>query len=166
MSRIEVNGSGVLTFMGIAYACTIGRGGVATNKQEGDGTTPVGEFPLRQVFYRPDRLDRPQTGLPVRGLREEDGWCDDPEDKHYNQLVSLPYAARSEHMWREDSLYDIVTVIGFNDLPRVYGRGSAIFLHVAAADFSPTEGCLALAMNDLLEVLHNSTSHTKINISA
>jgi L,D-peptidoglycan transpeptidase YkuD (ErfK/YbiS/YcfS/YnhG family) len=166
MSRIEVNSSGVLTFMGITYTCAVGRGGVAANKREGDGTTPIGEFSLRRVFYRSDRLDRPQTGLPVRGLRKEDGWCDDPGDEHYNQLVTLPYAARSELMWREDNLYDIITVIGFNDLPPVYGRGSAIFLHVAATDFSPTEGCLALAMNDLLAVLRNSTGDTQINISA
>ena len=166
MSQIEVCGSGVLTFMGTTNACAIGRGGVAANKQEGDGATPIGEFSLRQVFYRPDRLDRPQTSLPVRSLRVEDGWCDDPGDERYNQLVTLPYAARSEKMWREDGLYDIVTVIGFNDLPPVYGHGSAIFLHVAAAELSPTEGCLALAMNDLLEVLRNSSSDTQIKISA
>tara|TARA_Y100001960_G_scaffold316785_1_gene384221 strand:+ start:519 stop:1019 length:501 start_codon:yes stop_codon:yes gene_type:complete len=166
MSQIEVSGSGILEFMGNTYACAVGRGGVAADKREGDGTTPVGMFPLRQVFYRPDRLDRPQTGLPVQDLKAEYGWCDDPRDEKYNKLVSMPYAARSEKMWREDSLYDIVTVIGFNDLPPVYDRGSAIFLHVAAADLSPTEGCLALTINDLLEVLRNSTSDTMINISA
>ena len=33
------------------------------------------------------------------------------------------------------------------------GRGSAIFLHVARPDFAPTEGCVALALPDLLRLL-------------
>jgi L,D-peptidoglycan transpeptidase YkuD (ErfK/YbiS/YcfS/YnhG family) len=47
-------------------------------------------------------------------------------------------------MWREDSLYDLVVVIGYNTDPPVPGLGSAIFLHVARTDFSPTEGCIAV----------------------
>ena len=164
MSQIEVSGGGVLTFRGVTYTCALGRSGVTTDKHEGDGATPAGEFPLRQVLYRPDRLDKPRTALPVRSLREEDGWCDDPMDERYNQHVTLPYSAKSEELWREDCLYDIITVIGFNDLPPIPGRGSAIFLHVAAENLGPTQGCVALAIDDLLEVLHDCTSDTRINI--
>ena len=59
--------------------------------------------------------------------------------------MSLPYPARHERMWREDGLYDLVVVIGYNTDPPVAGRGSAIFLHVARPDFAPTEGCIAVA---------------------
>jgi len=132
--------------------CAVGRSGLSTNKREGDGATPVGDFPLREVFYRTDRLARPLTILPCRPLQDADGWCDDPTDPHYNRPVTLPYAASHEEMMRRDGLYDLVVVLGYNDAPVVAGLGSAIFLHVAAPDFAPTEGCVALALADLQAV--------------
>ena len=56
-------------------------------------------------------------------------------------------------MWREDGLYDVVAVLGYNDHPRSLGRGSAIFLHVARPDLAPTEGCIALARPHLLRLI-------------
>ena len=44
-------------------------------------------------------------------------------------------------------------MLGWNDAPVQRGRGSAIFLHVARDDYGPTEGCVALALNDLQRVL-------------
>jgi L,D-peptidoglycan transpeptidase YkuD (ErfK/YbiS/YcfS/YnhG family) len=35
----------------------------------------------------------------------------------------------------------------------VRGAGSAIFLHVAAPDFAPTEGCIAIARDALVALL-------------
>lgn len=136
------------------YRCALGRGGIVVDKREGDGGTPVGRFPLRQVFYRPDRLAAPPvTALPVRAIAPTDGWCDAPEDPAYNRPVTLPYPASAETMWREDTLYDVVVVLGHNDDPPVPGRGSCIFLHVARPGYAPTEGCVALALPDLLAVL-------------
>lgn len=133
-----------------AVPCVLGRGGLSADKREGDGATPVGRFPLREAFYRADRLERPETGLPLRVLTEADGWCDDPADSAYNRFVELPYPARHERLWREDGLYDLVIVVGYNDDPPVAGLGSAIFIHTAAPDLAPTEGCVALARADLL----------------
>ena len=133
--------------------CAVGRSGFSTNKREGDGTTPIGEFPVRAVFYRADRITRPPTKLPCRPLVEADGWCDDPADPHYNRPVTLPYAASHENMMRPDGLYDLVVALGYNDDPVIAGLGSAIFLHVAAPDFAPTEGCIALALADLQAVV-------------
>jgi L,D-peptidoglycan transpeptidase YkuD (ErfK/YbiS/YcfS/YnhG family) len=56
-------------------------------------------------------------------------------------------------MWRDDHLYDLVAVLGYNDDPVVPGKGSAIFLHIAKPDYSPTQGCVALANDDLLAAL-------------
>ena len=131
----------------------IGPGGIAIKGGEGDGITPRGRFPLREIFYRADRIAKPIAALPLRAIQENDGWCDAPADPNYNRLVKLPYPASAERMWREDHLYDVVAVIGFNDDPVMPGKGSAIFLHYARPDFSPTAGCVALRREDLVEAL-------------
>ena len=150
---VRVSPEGRLTWREVSCRCALGRGGVRIDKREGDGTTPAGILPFRRVLYRADRLSRPATQLPVDRLREEDGWCDAPDDSRYNQLVRLPYAAHHERLWRDDRLYDVIVLLGYNDAPVVPGHGSAVFLHVAQPDFSPTEGCVALALPDLLALL-------------
>jgi L,D-peptidoglycan transpeptidase YkuD (ErfK/YbiS/YcfS/YnhG family) len=116
-------------------------------------TTPAGRYPLRRVLYRADRLPTPTSALPVAALAPDDGWCDDPADAAYNRPVKLPYGGRHERLWRDDGLYDVIVVIGHNDDPVVPGRGSAVFLHVAGPGYPPTDGCVALALRDLLELL-------------
>ncbi len=135
------------------FRCAIGRGGVRDDKTEGDGATPAGRFALRYVLYRADRIAKPATALAARPIARDDGWCDDADDPAYNRPVRLPFAGSHEVLWREDSLYDVIVVLGHNDTPPVPGRGSAIFLHLARPDYGPTEGCIALALDDLLEVL-------------
>lgn len=148
------------------FACALGRGGVidAAAKQEGDGATPAGLWPMRRVFYRPDRIAAPETGLDRVPLRPHDGWCDDPRDPLYNRPVSLPYAASHERLWRDEPVYDVIVELGYNDEPVEPGRGSAIFMHVARADGAPTEGCVALALADLLDVLRLSGPDSLLQI--
>ena len=136
-------------------SCAIGRRGLASaqDKREGDGISPIGVWPLRSLLYRPDRGEVPQTALPRRAITPQDGWCDDPGHPDYNRLITLPFAASHEILWREDGLYDLVVVLGHNDDPPVAPLGSAIFLHLAKPDYAPTEGCIALARPDLEAVL-------------
>jgi L,D-peptidoglycan transpeptidase YkuD (ErfK/YbiS/YcfS/YnhG family) len=145
--------------------CAIGPAGIAIKHAEGDGVTPQGVFALRQIFYRADRIAKPQSVLPVHALRPQDGWCDAPSDPHYNQLVQLPYPASAEQMWRDDHLYDLVAVVGFNDDPVRPGKGSAIFLHLAKPDYSPTAGCVALTEPDLRAALEQLQPGDKIRIA-
>lgn len=133
--------------------CAIGRSGIAEKTREGDGVTPAGIWPLRNVLYRADRIARPQTILPTALIEPGQAWCDVPDDPQYNRLVRLPYASLDERLWREDALYDLIAVVGFNDAPVVPGKGSAIFLHVARPDYGETEGCVALSLDDLTEAL-------------
>jgi L,D-peptidoglycan transpeptidase YkuD (ErfK/YbiS/YcfS/YnhG family) len=151
----EATSAGTLRWPGHEARCSLGRGGVrdTKNKQEGDGATPLGHWPMRQVFYRSDRLAIPQTGLPVVALTPRMGWCDDPAHSLYNRQVDLPFPASHEKLWRDDHIYDLIVVLGYNDAPVVPGRGSAIFLHLARPDFSPTEGCVACSQPDLLDLL-------------
>jgi L,D-peptidoglycan transpeptidase YkuD (ErfK/YbiS/YcfS/YnhG family) len=146
------------------YTCRLGRSGIAIDKREGDGATPVGRFPLRQVFYRADRGAPPQTSLPHRALAKADGWCDEPASPRYNQAVTLPFQASHEEMWRADGLYDLVVVIGHNDSPVVPGMGSAVFLHVADPAGDPTAGCVAFSKPDLLEILSRLTPADHVSI--
>ena len=131
----------------------IGPGGVAVKGEEGDGITPRGSWPVREIFYRADRIAKPHTSLPLHAIARDDGWCDAPGDPNYNRLVKLPYAASHEGMWREDHLYDLVAVLGFNDDPVVAGKGSAIFLHLARDGYAPTHGCVALTFDDALAAI-------------
>ena len=146
---------GQVVWPGHRAKAALGKGGVkpAADKTEGDGASPIGTWPLRRVLYRPDKGPAPQTGLPVEAIHREDGWCDAPGDARYNRPVTLPYPASAEHMWREDDVYDLVVVLGHNDDPVVPGQGSAIFLHLARPDYRPTEGCVALAREDLEALL-------------
>jgi L,D-peptidoglycan transpeptidase YkuD (ErfK/YbiS/YcfS/YnhG family) len=146
--------------------CALGRAGVRVAKREGDGATPAGLFPLRAVYFRPDRLRQPRSGLPTLALGPNDGWCDDPADIDYNRFVRLPHPGSHERLWRDDRLYDVFAVIGYNDAPPVPGLGSAIFLHVATADFAPTEGCVAVAQDALVEILAACDPGSTIRITA
>ncbi len=154
-SPFNAQSSGILRWPGGQARCALGRSGVipAAAKREGDGATPLGLWPLRQVFWRAGRLERPETALPVAPLIPEAGWCDEPLSPLYNCPVLLPFDASHEKLWRENHVYDLIVVLGYNDRPILPGKGSAIFLHLAREDFSPTEGCVACALPDLLALL-------------
>jgi L,D-peptidoglycan transpeptidase YkuD (ErfK/YbiS/YcfS/YnhG family) len=157
---------GTLTFAGLRFPCALGRTGCRARKREGDGATPIGQWRMRAVLYRPDRMRRPRTSLPVRAIRRHDGWCDASADRNYNRQVRLPYPASAERLWREDGLYDLVVVLDYNDRPRSRGRGSAIFMHVARPGYAPTEGCIALARGHLLRLLERLHARTAIGVLA
>lgn len=146
------------------FDCALGKGGLSDAKHEGDGATPIGRFALRRVLYRADRVSKPVTGLPITAIKENDGWCDDPDDSYYNKWVKHPHVSSAEQLWREDNSYDILVVLGHNDSPIIPGAGSAIFLHVAKENFSATEGCVAMRRHDLESILSRCTIGDSINI--
>ena len=131
----------------------LGRSGLRALKREGDGGTPLGRFPIRGVLYRADRFQRPHTMFPIHAIRANDGWCEDPENRNYNRIVKLSARSTADHLMRADHLYDVVLVLGYNDRPRVRGKGSAIFVHIARDGLTPTAGCIALRHRDLLAML-------------
>jgi L,D-peptidoglycan transpeptidase YkuD (ErfK/YbiS/YcfS/YnhG family) len=164
-NKIVVHANGTLGFNGNTYKCALGKRGVGVDKIEGDGKTPVGTYPLRLVYYRPDKIGKVDTNLPIKALGQSMGWSDDVSKSDYNQEVSLPYEGSHESLWRpDDDLYDLIVVIGYNDDPPVAGKGSAIFMHVARPAFTPTAGCVALSKPDLLEILSLCNTSTTISI--
>ncbi len=156
---------GTLTWAGRRTRAALGAAGVVRHKQEGDHATPSGPLPLRRVLYRADRIGvPPRAAVPREPLAPDDGWCDDPDSADYNRMVLLPHSARHEALWRDDPLYDIVGVLGWNDSPPERGRGSAIFLHVAKPDLTPTAGCVALPLPDLLELLAAGLTGLRVHL--
>ncbi len=168
VKHFTATGDGVLALGEHRVRCALGKGGVkpATEKREGDGASPAGIWPIRYVFYRPDRLSPPETALPVRALSPDDGWCDDPASPDYNKLVKLPFAASHEVLWRDDHVYDLIVSLGHNDDPVVAGMGSAIFAHLAREGYTGTEGCVATALPDMLKLLREASPGDAIEIRA
>jgi L,D-peptidoglycan transpeptidase YkuD (ErfK/YbiS/YcfS/YnhG family) len=155
---------GWLTAGALTVPVALGRGGIRADKREGDGGTPRGTFRLRQVWWRSDRHPRPKTFLPVRPIRREDAWCEDPSSRHYNQPVLLERDRGGDRLMRDDRLYDFIIEIDHNVSPRVAGRGSAVFLHLARPNFSPTAGCVSMTRSAMLRLLARLGPETRIMI--
>jgi len=149
-----------------AVRAALGRSGIkaAGAKREGDGATPSGQFHPVRLWWRADRLPRPRTLLPVRRIGPHDAWCEDPADRRYNQPFQRSASDPGDRLSRSDGLYDLIIEIDHNTRPRVAGRGSAIFLHVARTGFAPTAGCVALTRKDLIRFLLRLSSRTRIII--
>ena len=159
---------GFLDLGGEKVRCALGPNGVkpAADKREGDGASPAGVWPIRRVLYRPDRGPAPATAFDLQPITPDDGWCDDPKDAAYNRPVRLPYPASAEHMWMQSGIYDIVVVLGHNDDPVTPGMGSCIFLHLSKPDYSPTQGCVAIARPHLEALLARAQAGDAVEIRA
>jgi len=155
---------GWLTVGSLTIPVALGRGGIRANKREGDGGTPRGIFYPLQLWWRADRHARPLTFLPARPIRPEDAWCEDPNDRHYNQPMRLTRDQAGDRLTREDHLYDFIVEIDHNSAPRVAGRGSAVFLHLARTNYSATAGCISMTKSAMLRLLRRMGPQTKIII--
>jgi len=155
---------GVLLAGPLVLPVALGRGGIRTDKREGDGGTPRGRFRLRRLWWRHDRAIRPPTRLPARRIHAEDGWCEDPRDRRYNQPVRLRPTDPGDRLQRDDHLYDLVIELDHNTRPRVAFRGSAVFVHVARPGFAPTAGCVALEAAALRRLIARLGPQTRIVI--
>jgi len=155
---------GFLTAGQLSFPVALGRGGIRANKREGDGGTPRGVFRPRCLWWRADRHPRPSTFLPVRIIRPEDGWCEDPASRHYNRPVRLGPHECGDRLARADHLYDFLVEIDHNTSPRVAGLGSAVFLHLARESFAPTAGCISMTRPAMLRLLRRLGPATRILI--
>ena len=142
----------------------LGRGGIRADKREGDGGTPCGQFHPVRLWWRADRSWRPQTLLPASRIGPADAWCEDPKDRHYNRPFRRAPGEAGDRLWRKDRLYDIIVEIDHNTRPRVAGRGSAVFIHVARPGFAPTAGCVALTPSALRILVKRLSQKTRIVI--
>ncbi|MGA2893083.1 MAG: L,D-transpeptidase family protein [Xanthobacteraceae bacterium] len=142
----------------------LGRSGIRAAKREGDGGTPAGTFHPVRLWWRADRLPRPRTALPLRRIAPDHAWCEDPADRRYNRAFRKSASEPGDRLRRDDALYDVIIEIDHNTRPRVAGRGSAVFVHVARQGLAPTAGCVALRRSALIALLSSLNRKTRINI--
>jgi len=183
---------GILQAGNLRLPCALGRAGISAFKREGDGATPRAVLHIAGGYYRAPLPPKGAQSLRLKRATAQDGWCDASGDRNYNRPVRLPYAAGAETMRRTDHLYDICLILDWNMRPRIKGRGSAVFLHIArpageeagrgqsegiskfaARQFSahgaraapllaPTAGCIALRRGDMLRLLPLLGQETQI----
>ena len=145
------------------FKCSIGKKGLKSKKKEGDHYTPIGVFKIGKVYYRPDRIKKPDTSLKTKKITKNMGWCDDPYNKNYNKEIILNKKNKGEKLFRKDNIYDILIIIEYNTKKIRKFKGSAIFIHLTK-NYRPTEGCVALKKNDLLILLKIINKNSKIKI--
>lgn len=155
---------GWLSIGALTIPVALGRGGIKANKREGDGGTPRGRFRPVQLWWRADRTPRPQTALRSRPIAATDAWCEDPADRRYNRPIRLQPGHSGDRLRRDDHLYDYIIEIDHNRRPRIAGRGSAVFVHLARDNFGPTAGCVAMRKSAMLQLLRRIGRRTAIVI--
>ena len=146
------------------FKCCVGKKGLTFNKKEGDNKTPRGFFGIGNLYFRKNRVAKPDTKLKSIEIRKNMGWCDDVNNhREYNKLVKAPFKGKHEKLYRIDHKYDFLIPIKYNFKKRVVGLGSCIFLHLTS-NYRPTAGCIGLKMNDFLIMLKLIRKNTKIKI--
>ena len=133
--------------------CAIGKRGIGLKKNEGDLITPKGEYKIKYLFYRKDRVKNLNTNIKQYAILKKMGWCDDIRSKDYNKLI------------RKENTYDIILVLNYNNNPIRKGKGSAIFIHIAKRNYKSTEGCIAMSKNDLKKIIKKINKKTVVHIN-
>ena len=160
---IKIRKNGVLIFKKFRFRCVLGKLGIKKNKKEGDKTTPLGVFSLGKLYYRSDRIKKINTHLKCKVIKKYMGWCNDSNDRKYNQEFDLNSKKKGEKLFRKDHKYDALVPINYNANPVIPHRGSVIFLHLTQ-NYKPTAGCIALKKKDFFVMLNLINKHTKIKI--
>ena len=153
-----------LTYKQYKVKCAVGKRGIGLKKKEGDLITPIGEFRIKYILYRKDRVKKIQSKLKMIIIKKNMGWCDDPASKNYNRMVNLPFSNSYERLFRKENIYDIILVLNYNMNPIKKNKGSAIFIHIAKKNYKKTEGCIAIKKIELLKIIKEIKINTKVKI--
>ncbi len=154
----------LVQFGPLTLPAAIGRSGRTAFKREGDGATPIAPMPVLYGFVRGDRVKSLPTTLPMRRIRPDMLWCDQPEHPSYNRLVKAPFKPSHEEMKRRDGLYDVCLVLDWNVSSRKRHRGSAIFFHLIRPGYQPTAGCVAVTLRDMQRLLRFIRKGTVVKV--
>ena len=153
-----------LTYNQYKVKCAVGKRGIGFKKKEGDLITPIGQYKIKYILYRKDRIKKIQSELRKVTIKKDMGWCDDPKSKSYNKLINLPFNYNYEKLFKRENVYDVILVLDYNMRPIKKNKGSAIFIHVAKKNYNKTQGCVAVKKSDLLKILKEIKIGTKVKI--
>ena len=146
------------------FKCSIGAKGISHKKFEGDLKTPKGLFHFNTVYFRSDRVKKPNTKLKIFKIKNNMGWCNDIKyPNKYNKIIKTNKKIRHEKMFRFDKKYDFIIPIEYNFKNPKINKGSAIFIHLTNT-YKPTAGCVALNFNDFNILLKILDKKNKIKI--
>ena len=161
---IKLKNKDTLIFDDFTFKCSVGKNGITDNKIEGDQKTPRGTFSLGSLFYRKDKIEKPDTKISCIEIKKNMGWCDDIKDKkNYNKLIKTKKKIKHEKLFRKDDKYNLLIPINYNTEKRILKKGSAIFIHLTK-NYGKTKGCIALKKNDFLILLKMINKKTRIKI--
>ena len=154
-----------LTYNKYKAKCAVGKRGIGFKRKEGDLITPIGNYKIKYILYRKDRINKIQSRIKKIAIKKNMGWCDDPKSENYNKLIKLPFEYSYEKLYKRENIYDIIIVLDFNINPIIKNKGSAIFIHVAKKNYLKTEGCIAVKKTHLLKIIKEIRADTKVVIS-
>ena len=161
---IIIKKTGYLQYKNLKFRCALGKAGIKKKKKEGDNVTPKGTFKITKMYYRQDKIKNITSLIKKIKIKNNMGWCDDPNSIHYNKQIKLPNKFSHEKLYRKDNLYDLFLVLNYNTNPVIKNKGSAIFLHLAKKNYTPTKGCIGLNKIHLLKILEIIKPNTKIKL--
>jgi len=162
---IIINKSSYLKYKDFKFKCALGKAGIGNKKREGDNITPKGNFKIVKIYYRKDRLKKLSSKFTLTEITKDMGWCDDPKNKKYNQIIKLPTNYSHENLYRKDNIYDLILVLNYNMKPTIKNKGSALFIHVAKKNYKKTAGCIALRKFDLICLVKKMKRNTRVIIN-
>ena len=153
-----------LTYNKYKVKCALGKRGIGYKKKEGDLITPKGEYKIKFILYRKDRIRKIQSKIKKIIITRNIGWCDDPRSRNYNKIVKLPTDYKYEKLYRKENIYDVIIVLDYNMNPIIKNKGSAIFIHITKKNYKKTEGCIAIRKGEIKKLVKALKKNTKIKI--
>ena len=153
-----------LTYGQYKVKCALGKRGIGHKKKEGDLITPIGQYKIKFILYRKDRVKKIHSKLKKVIIKKNMGWCDDPNSEKYNKLVNLPFNFKYEKLFKKENTYDIILVLNYNMNPIKKNKGSAIFIHVVKKNYRKTKGCIAIGKTQLLKIIKKIKNNTEVKI--
>ena len=145
------------------FKCSIGKNGFKKKKYEGDGSTPTGLFGIGKLYWRKDRVRKPETKISCKVIKKDMIWCDDPNNNYYNKETKIKNV-KGEKLFRKDYRYNYFLVIQYNTKKIIKNKGSAIFLHLTK-NYKKTQGCIAVSEKDFLIIAKLISRNSKIKIN-
>lgn len=165
---INPNGTATLKFpkCNIETNAYIGKNGTTTDKKEGDGKTPIGEFELGLVMGTHSSQEISNKKIEYKQINNNMYWVDDSKSKYYNKLVDISKTQKdwesSEHLIDYPVQYEYLIEIKTNP-QNIPEKGSAIFLH--CENNNATQGCISINKDIMKQIIENIDQHTKIKIN-